>query len=168
MDHTCLICNHPDRDEIERKYLEGWRLIDIKRDHPFFSSVAVIIEHSKATGIYEEAKRSRRIKVKDICEDIIRAGLPNLDGKKIYPRDMLEAARILSQHKTGDDIEEFWALIKRKRAVPEEKENKVQKKVIKHDRIQTTKMAARLLVRIKRRKYERKKGISESSDPGNA
>lgn len=164
MEHVCLVCNHPDRSEIERKYLEGWRLIDIKREHPFFDSVAVLIEHAKATGIYEEAKRSRKINVKDVCEEIIRAGRVILDKNKIYPRDMLEAARILANLRGSDDIEEFWAVIKHKRASAKEPEKAEQ---IKHKKIQTSKMAEKLLKRIERRKGVRKGKVQKSPSKGN-
>ena len=169
MEHTCVICTHSKRDEIERKYLQGWRLVDIKVDHPFSGSVSLIVEHAKGVGIFEEGQESRQIKIRNVCEQIIRAGLPQLSHKdsSIHPRDLLEAVKILASDKTTDDIEEIWSFIKRKRTTGKREKKESELPLIPKPVIARSFKAGKILKKIQKSQNERdKRKIPSSPGPG--
>lgn len=109
--HNCIICRHPEREEIERQYADGWRLNDITRAHPWIKSNSPLQDHFAAIGIKDELEKRREINSEEILERIVRAGLPVLEEGKVYPRDIIDAIKALNELKGKDRTESLWDLI---------------------------------------------------------
>lgn len=109
--HNCVICRHVEAEEVDRKLLEGWRYVDIRRAHPWIRHAEYISDHAKCLGLKDTLNELREIKLKEILEDIIRAGKPMLDEGKVYPRDMIEAAKALSELEKKGTTKKIWELI---------------------------------------------------------
>jgi len=109
--HNCLICRHVESDQVNRKVLEGWRYVDIMKAHPWIRHSTVIQEHVHCLGLKDDLAKIREIKLKKILEDIIRAGLPTLDEGKVYPRDMIEAAKALSELEKKGSVKRIWEMV---------------------------------------------------------
>lgn len=113
--HNCIICRHPEREAVEREYLEGWRLSDIRRKHPWVRSDSTFHDHLRILGLKDELKKRREIDAEEILERIIRAGLPVLDEGKVYPRDVIEAVKALNELKGKAKTGEIWRMIEFRR-----------------------------------------------------
>lgn len=109
--HNCMICRHIEAEQVNRKVLEGWRYVDIMKQHPWIRCSSVIQEHVTCLGLKEDLEEIRQIKLKKILEDIIRAGLPLLDEGKVYPRDMIEAAKALGELEKKGSVKRIWEMI---------------------------------------------------------
>ena len=109
--HNCIICRHPDRSEIERKYAEGWRLSDIMRSHPWLKNDTSLQCHFEILGLTDALKEKRAIDSQEILERIVRAGLPVLEEGKVYPRDIIDAIKALNELKNKDRTDSLWELI---------------------------------------------------------
>jgi len=109
--HNCMVCRHPDKEEIERKYTDGWRLCDIVRAHPWLKSTNPLVGHIEITGLKETAAKKRIIDTQEILERIVRAGLPVLEDGKVYPRDIIDAIKALNELKGKDRTDSLWELI---------------------------------------------------------
>lgn len=109
--HNCMICRHPDREEIERQYADGWRLCDILRAHPWLKSESPLVDHIAITGLKDALAVKRTIDSEEILERIIRAGLPVLEEGKVYPRDIIDAIKALNELKNKDRTDSLWELI---------------------------------------------------------
>ena len=109
--HNCMICRHVECDEINRKILDGWRYSDIIRQHPWIRSSHTIPDHATCLGLQKDLEKIREIKLKKILTDIIRAGLPTLDEGKVYPRDIIEAVKALSDLEKKGDVKKLWQMI---------------------------------------------------------
>ncbi len=109
--HNCTICRHPDKEEIERKYSEGWRLTDIMRAHPWMKSLTPLQMHIEITGLKDAVAKQRVLDTQEILDRIIRAGLPVLEEGKVYPRDIIEAVKALNELKNKDRTDSLWELI---------------------------------------------------------
>jgi hypothetical protein len=111
--HNCFICRHIECDEVNRKVLEGWRYADIIRAHPWIRHHQFLIDHVSCLGLKDQLDKIREIKLKEILEDIIRAGKPMLDEGKVYPRDMIEAAKTLNELEKKGSVARVWEIIER-------------------------------------------------------
>ncbi len=109
--HNCMICRHRDREEIERKYADGWRLCDIVRAHPWLKSERSVADHVEITGLKEAVAKKRNIDTEEILERIVRAGLPILEEGKVYPRDIIDAIKALNELKGKERTDNLWELI---------------------------------------------------------
>ena len=109
--HNCTVCRHPDREEIERKYADGWRLCDILRAHPWMKSESPLVAHLEITGLKDALAIKRNINSEEILERIVRAGLPVLEEGKVYPRDIIDAIKALNELKNKDRTDSLWELI---------------------------------------------------------
>lgn len=109
--HNCMICRHPEKLEIERKFLEGWRLCDITRSHPWIKHDDYISIHMEIVGLKDEINKKRQIDAEEILERIIRSGLPTLESGKVYPRDMIEAIKALNELKGKEKSGAIWNII---------------------------------------------------------
>lgn len=113
--HNCLICRHVDKDEVERKYLEGWLISDIRRAHPWIRGHSAIQEHMEIVGGKDELAKRRAIDSKKILERIVRAGYPVLESGKVYPRDMIDAIKALHELAGKERTGEIWRLLEVRR-----------------------------------------------------
>jgi len=109
--HNCIICRHIECEQINRKILEGWRYVDIIKQHPWIRSHTSLQGHVYCLGLKDDLAKIREIKLKKILEDIIRAGLPLLDDGKVYPRDMIEAAKALNDLEKRGDVKRIWEMV---------------------------------------------------------
>lgn len=113
--HNCIICRHPEKDEVERKYTEGWLVSDIIRHHPWIHNQFNLQEHLRITGIKEAVQKKREIDTEEILERIVRAGLPILEEGKVYPRDMIEAIKAWNELKGRQKTGEIWRMVEFRR-----------------------------------------------------
>lgn len=109
--HSCIICRHIERETVERRYLEGWRIVDIMTAHPWIHSPSTIYDHLTIIGLRDAVTKKRELDTEELLERIIRAGLPGLDGKSVYPRDMIEAIKALNELKGKARTNDIWKII---------------------------------------------------------
>jgi len=81
------------------------------RAHPWISSKSVLDNHIVCLGLKDELDNIRQIRLKEILEDIIRAGKPMLDEGKVYPRDMIDAAKALNELQKQGSVKRVWEVI---------------------------------------------------------
>lgn len=113
--HTCKICIMKRRKELEERYAQGWRLIDlIKR---YKCNLELLQKHLEETGLVKKCAKQRKIKIDEFCDEVIRASLPLLDGKStskgLYMRDAIDAAKVKMKIKDSRKIEELWESVER-------------------------------------------------------
>lgn len=113
--HNCIICRHPEKTEVERKYADGWLVSDIVRQHPWIHNQFNLQEHLRITGIKEAVDKKREIDTEEILERIVRAGLPVLEEGKVYPRDMIEAIKAWNELKGRQKTSEIWRMVEFRR-----------------------------------------------------
>ena len=112
-EHSCAICLSPERDEIERKYLEGWLYRDIVLAHTIIiKTISTLKTHLNKTGLLSEEAESRRTSIKTFCQKVMQATLPMIEsGKGLTVSDGLDAVKILARLGTDDRIEEIWRIV---------------------------------------------------------
>jgi hypothetical protein len=113
--HACRICNMKRRSEMEERYSQGWRVIDLAKRYKCPSEL--LHRHLEETGLVKKFAKQRKIKIDEFCDDVIRASLPLLDGKStskgLYIRDAIDAAKVKMKIKDSRKIEELWESVER-------------------------------------------------------
>ena len=109
--HDCSICNHPEREEIERKYLDGWLLRDISLHHELTGGIKTLQTHIKATHLNTEKNEAKRTSIRNFCLKVMQSSLPVVESGKVTVQDGLDAVKILARLGEDDKIEQIWKIV---------------------------------------------------------
>lgn len=111
--HKCRVCNIQNRQALEERYAQGWRVLDLaKRYSVNFTDLE---KHLRETGLEKKFAKQRQISIDEFCDEVIRASLPLLEGKSatkgLYVRDAIDAAKVKLKIKDQRKIEELWDFV---------------------------------------------------------
>ncbi len=110
--HLCDICTSDEREEIERKYVEGWLLRDILCEHQkTCHTVATLKEHIKRSGIDTEKVQAQRTSIRNFCTKVMQSAIPKIEAGKVTVGDGLDAAKILARLGEDDRIDQIWKIV---------------------------------------------------------
>lgn len=108
--HRCNVCKIKNRQNLEARYAQGWRVLDLARR--FMVKFSDLEKHLRETGLEKKFAKQRQIKIDEFCDEVIRATLPLLEGKSatkgLYVRDGIDAAKVKMKIKDQRKIEELW------------------------------------------------------------
>lgn len=109
--HECIICTHKDREEIERKYLDGWLLRDIVLHHKLVGGIKTLQTHIKSTHLNTEKNEAKRTSIRNFCLKVMQSSLPIVESGKVTVQDGLDAVKILARLGEDDKIEQIWKIV---------------------------------------------------------
>jgi len=111
---NCKICKHPDAEIINKKHADGVMVKTIVDEYKLnrrstFQHFKML---AKEQGVILEQKR---VSIRDFCERVIRTCEKNLlvPGSKVYVRDALAAAALLSRIGESEAVDEIWKAIEK-------------------------------------------------------
>jgi len=109
--HNCLICNHKDKEEIERKYIDGWLLRDIVLHHELVGGIKTLQTHIKAIHLNTEKTEAKRTSIRNFCLKVMQSALPVVESGKVTVQDGLDAVKILARLGEDDKLEQIWKTV---------------------------------------------------------
>ena len=112
-EHDCKVCKHQKCQGIEERYARNWSLVALAKKYTI--KLSHLEKHFNEPTLQEKFAYQRRIIVEDVCDHVIRACLPMLEGepvgKGLYLRDLLDALKLKLNIKDEGKIEELWKFV---------------------------------------------------------
>lgn len=109
-EHDCKVCKHQKCQGIEERYARNWSLVALAKKYTI--KLSHLEKHFNEPTLQDKFAYQRRIIVEDVCDHVIRACLPMLEGepvgKGLYLRDLLDALKLKQSIKGEGKIEELW------------------------------------------------------------